>query len=72
MFLNSVQEGSFVIIKKIFLERALTSKLFSLGIFPGIKIQILKNDTVHALILIVGNARVVVERDLANKIEVAL
>lgn len=53
MFLNSAKEGSFVTIKKIFLEKSLISKLFSLGIFPGIQVQILKNDQLHALILIV-------------------
>jgi Fe2+ transport system protein FeoA len=70
MFLHSAKEGSFAIVKEMRLEKSLLTKLFSLGITPGAKIQVLKNDSIHPLILIVNGCRLVMERKIASQIEI--
>jgi ferrous iron transport protein A len=72
MKLGNLKTGNKAKIKKILEKKEVLLKLISLGLNIGTEILMIKNDSAGAVILAIGNNRIILGRDLANKIEVSL
>ncbi len=70
MTLSKVSKGTKAKIKKILEDKNIKIKLISLGLGVDTEVVMLKNDFVGAIILAVGENRIILSRDLANNIEV--
>jgi len=65
--LDLIPSGTEVIVKEIQAGRGLKSRLYGLGIFPGEKIKVIKNDR-GPILLKVGNTKLAIGRGEAKKI----
>jgi len=70
MTLGKLQKGKKAKIKKILEDRDVKIKLTSLGLTINTEVKMVKNDFVGAIILAVSENRIILGRDLANKIEI--
>ncbi|NGX62898.1 MAG: hypothetical protein KR126chlam6_00300 [Candidatus Anoxychlamydiales bacterium] len=70
MTLGKLRKGKKAKIKKILEEKDVKIKLTSLGLTINTEVQMVKNDFVGAIILAVSENRIIIGRDLANKIEI--
>ena len=65
--LDLIPSGTEVIVKDIQAGCGLKSRLYGLGIFPGEKIKVIKNDQ-GPILLKVGNTKLAIGRGEAKKI----
>ncbi|NGX34959.1 MAG: hypothetical protein K1060chlam1_01324 [Candidatus Anoxychlamydiales bacterium] len=70
MTLSKLKKGTKAKIKKILEEKDIKIKLTSLGLSIDTEITMLKNDFVGAVILAIGENRIILGRDLAKNIEI--
>jgi len=65
--LDLVPSGTEVVVKEIQAGCGLKSRLYGLGIFPGEKVKVIKNDR-GPILLKVGNTKLAIGRGEAKKI----
>ena len=70
MKLSNLKTGSKAKIQKILANKDVKVKLTSLGINPNTEIMMIKNDQKGGVILAISQNRIILGRDLADKIEV--
>ena len=70
MKLIDVKEGQKAIIKKIDLEKKLKLKLIALGLNESCQVQVVKNDKRGSMILSCRNSKIILGRDVAQRIDV--
>lgn len=69
--LDAVEEGKEVIIKEILGGQGVKRRLYNLGIYPGIKVKVIKNALVFGPILVeVQGSEVALGRGMAAKVDV--
>jgi len=70
MKLSKLKTGSKATIKKILDKKEVKIKLMSLGLNFETEVLMIKNDSKGAVIIAVGQNRIILGRELANKIEI--
>ncbi|GAB6888041.1 FeoA family protein [Desulfothermus okinawensis JCM 13304] len=68
--LSQVTEGDEVILMDIIGGRSIRSKLFNMGLTPGIKIKTINNNSSGPIVLVARNSKLVLGRGMAEKIMV--
>jgi len=72
MKLSNLKTGTKAKIEKILENKDVQMKLTSLGISKDAEVMMIKNESSGAIILAIGENRIILGRDLASKIEVKL
>lgn len=70
MFLSESKENGSYILKGVDGGRGIRMRLLAMGLFPGVKITIIKNDLSGPIILAVKRGRITVGRSLAKRVEI--
>ncbi len=70
MFLSEIKAVCDVTLTKVNGGKGIKSKLYAMGIFPGIEMKVIKNDFIGPVIIAINDNRYVLGSGMSSKIEV--